>query len=80
MSLGVIDRRFGLSLSRDLVEDAQLPTAAVSRRPDLDGLQLPEPMGRQREACSPASQPSAGPPARYEISRLPSPNREIIDI
>lgn len=38
MSLGVIERHFGLSLPRGLVEDERLPTVAVSGRPDLAGL------------------------------------------
>ncbi|SDO87574.1 DUF6461 domain-containing protein [Actinacidiphila guanduensis] len=38
MSLGVIERHFGLSLPRDLVEDSELPTVAVSGRPDLGRL------------------------------------------
>ncbi|MEW2132058.1 DUF6461 domain-containing protein [Streptomyces sp. NPDC005435] len=38
MSLGVIEKRFGLSLPRDLLEDGRLPLAVVGGRPSLDGL------------------------------------------
>jgi hypothetical protein len=38
VSLGVIGRYFGLSLPRDLVEDGELPTVAVSGRPDMSRL------------------------------------------
>ncbi|MGW7548318.1 DUF6461 domain-containing protein [Streptomyces sp. NPDC054770] len=36
MSLGVIERHFGISLPRDLLEDGRLPLAVVSGSPSLD--------------------------------------------
>ncbi|MGW1171925.1 DUF6461 domain-containing protein [Streptomyces sp. NPDC002550] len=38
MSLGVIEKRFGLALPRDLVEYGRLPLAVVSGSPALDSL------------------------------------------
>ncbi|WP_237522435.1 hypothetical protein [Streptomyces sp. SID1328] len=38
LSLGVVEKRFGLSLPRDQVLDGALPFAVISGRPSLDTL------------------------------------------
>ncbi|MFE3168265.1 DUF6461 domain-containing protein [Streptomyces sp. NPDC059224] len=38
MSLGVIEKHFGISLPRDLLEDGRLPLVVVSGTPSLDAL------------------------------------------